>query len=180
MPATARMRASRVVADPPVRSSVRAIAPRAPRAKRSEAVAARAATGIAQTASRSAKPEIFRVSSIPTGIAAAATMPKRKASHARTLSRRGCIRVWVRTANSAGHCRRPEDGELVGYLQPAAAEPVDRGGPAAAAAVTAPPPRFLQQLPTKQHAPEGRRAPRMPPGSGIEVAQLGERGIWGR
>ena len=98
MPATARMRPSRIHVAPPTGSSVRAIAPRAPRANSSDRVAATAATGIAHTASRREAPGIFRVSSMATGMAAAATRPSRRASHARTLSRRGCERVWVRTA----------------------------------------------------------------------------------
>ena len=98
MPATARMRPSRMQAAPPTGSSVRAMAPRAPRAKSSDRVAATAATGIAQTASSRAAPGIFRVSSMATGITAAARRPNRRASHARGLSRCGCERVWVRAA----------------------------------------------------------------------------------
>src|SRR5690349_20817192 len=129
------MRASRIHSEPPARSSVLAIAPCAPRAKRSDAIAVSAATGIAQTASSRTAPGIFRVNSIAAGMIPAATTPKRKASQARWFDRRGCIRVCVRTAKSAGHCRRTQDGERVGYLQLRAAETVDGRRPAAAAAI---------------------------------------------
>ncbi len=59
------------------------MAPRAPRAKSSDTVAATAATGIAQTASSSTAPGTFRVSSIAAGMIAAAMRPKRNASVAR-------------------------------------------------------------------------------------------------
>src|SRR5205823_2841680 len=93
IPAAARMRPSRMHPAPPTGPSVRAIAPRAPRANKSDRVAAIAATGIAQTASRRAAPGIFRVSSMATGITAAARSPNRKASQARRRECEAEIRV---------------------------------------------------------------------------------------
>src|SRR5438132_1628461 len=80
---------------------------------------------------------IFVASSISAGMTHAATRPKRKASQARWFVRRGWKRVWVRTAKLGDHCRRAEDGKLVGDLQAAAVETVDRCRPSAAATVAA-------------------------------------------
>src|SRR5438132_1105674 len=180
MPAKAKIRPSRIDVEPPARSSVRAIAPCAPRAKSSDAMAATAATGIAQTASRSTAPGTFRVASIAAGMIPAATTPKRKASQARWFDRRGCIRVCVRTAKSAGHCRRPQDGELIGDLQAWAAEAVNRRRSPASAPVAPPLTRVLEQAAPEQDALQVGRAHRMPERGRVEIAKLGERERPGR
>src|SRR5437868_7089770 len=65
MPAKAKIRPSRIDVEPPARSSVRAIAPCAPRAKSSDAMAATAATGIAQAAPEQDALQVGRAHRMP-------------------------------------------------------------------------------------------------------------------
>src|SRR5436189_2627062 len=85
MPTTARTRPSRMRPKPPARSSELRIRPPAPRAKRRAATPQTAATGMAQTASSSRTPTVWRESTTATGTAAAAASPSRSASEARWL-----------------------------------------------------------------------------------------------
>ena len=70
---------------------------------------------------------------------------------------------------------RTQHRELVGDLQPAAAEAEERARPAAGRARSAPPAGRLEHAPPEQHALEVRRRDVVPERRGVEVAELGDR-----
>src|SRR5437868_2153122 len=94
-------------------SSVRRIRPRAPRAKRSAAIPKRAATGIAQTASSSLTPVVWREMRTATGTAAMARSPESTASDERWLLLRIRPSCGGGRDRPADHARDRDQGQGV-------------------------------------------------------------------
>ncbi len=83
MPATARNRPRRILPDPPDRSSVQRIRPRAPRTKRSAATPQANASGIAKEASSRPMPALRHATATAAGTTSTAASPNTIASEAR-------------------------------------------------------------------------------------------------
>src|ERR1700730_17686532 len=102
MPATPRIRPSRILPDPLAPPSVPPIRPRAPRTKRSEAKPQIAATGIAKAVSSRAMPVVFRHKTMAAGTASSTGPPSTTASEARWL----LLRIGP---SNRGRGKRPAD-----------------------------------------------------------------------